>query len=445
MDRNKGQPLRLEIKPLYGIVGPFIIGSSISEVIAQIRENSHIFLKADFKYNEKDPLSTGMIIDLVTNGIELRFDARSQRLEIVRLYDLKRVELLYSGQTLSSAWAQPSVYQISKVFGPSIPGTYDQQQTLFKLSFPGICFTFPIPEARRQSEEVKNGKMPVFEDVKVGAVYVSSFQQRKEDDEKKELQMSKELAPVTSVLSLWEVWVIPSQGMWLQRAGGLGNSLGGGSEDGSDTDSKNNSVGAVSARTLTFGSSPQDVLVALGPPDQIFYKLHDPMRIHRPVAVPVPGRGRVIEERLLNDEYFYNYFRLGFDILFDGEEHVIKKFVLHTNYPTDPHFNQYARCNYRVIVPENYLGEKEPRDLDEDPANQQQEEELDLDKAVNTLNPDMKWSEVKQFFGPAPEQPLIFIETEGSPYGTLKYYPYKDIIFEVMENDYIASVTLFKS
>ncbi len=54
-------------------------------------------------------------------------------------------------------------------------------------------------------------------------------------------------------------------------------------------------------------------------------------------------------------------------------------------------------------------------------------------------------SEVKQFFGPAPEQPLIFIETEGSPYGTLKYYPYKDIIFEVMENDYIASVTLFKS
>ncbi len=109
-------------------------------MIAQIRENSHIFLKADFKYNEKvswkfgckkwvprynsrlrrniiaycmnklslafliprqDPLATGLIIDLVTNGIELRFDARSQRLEIVRLYDLKRVELWYSGQTLS--------------------------------------------------------------------------------------------------------------------------------------------------------------------------------------------------------------------------------------------------------------------------------------------------------------------------------------------------------
>lgn len=49
----------------------------------------------------QDPLATGLIIDLVTNGIELRFDARSQRLEIVRLYDLKRVELWYSGQTLS--------------------------------------------------------------------------------------------------------------------------------------------------------------------------------------------------------------------------------------------------------------------------------------------------------------------------------------------------------
>lgn len=86
--------------------------------------------------NRQDPLSTGLIVDLVTNGIELRFDARSQRLEIVRLYDLKRVELWYSGQTLSSAWAQPSVFQISKVFGPSIPGTYEQNQSLFKLSFP---------------------------------------------------------------------------------------------------------------------------------------------------------------------------------------------------------------------------------------------------------------------------------------------------------------------
>jgi hypothetical protein len=227
--------------------------------------------------------------------------------------------------------------------------------------------------------------MPVFDDVKVGAVYVSSFQQRKDEDEKKELLLSKELVPVTSVLSLWEVWVIPSQGMWLQRAGGLGGSLGGGSEDNSDSEAKSGSVGAVSARTLTFGSSPQDVLVALGAPDQIFYKLHDPMRIHRPVAVPSRG-GRVIEERLLNDDYFYNYFRLGFDILFDGEEHVIKKFVLHTNYPTDPHFNQYARCNYRVIVPENYAhNEKEARD------NEPQEDELDLDRAVNTLNPDMKW------------------------------------------------------
>jgi hypothetical protein len=37
-------------------------------------------------------------------------------------------------------------------------------------------------------------------------------------------------------------------------------------------------------------------------------------------------------------------------------------------------------------VPENYAhNEKEARD------NEPQEDELDLDRAVNTLNPDMKW------------------------------------------------------
>ena len=105
----------------------------------------HVCSQSIFFFFLQDPLSTGLIIDLVTNGIELRFDARSQRLEIVRIYDLRRVELWYSGQTLSSAWAQPSVFQISKVFGPSIPGTYDQQQTHFKLSFPVSVKRLSLP------------------------------------------------------------------------------------------------------------------------------------------------------------------------------------------------------------------------------------------------------------------------------------------------------------
>uniref|UniRef100_A0A2P2L9S6 Uncharacterized protein n=1 Tax=Rhizophora mucronata TaxID=61149 RepID=A0A2P2L9S6_RHIMU len=47
-------------------------------------------------------------------------------------------------------------------------------------------------------------------------------------------------------------------------------------------------------------------------------------------------------------DYFYNYFTRGLDILFDGQTHKIKKFVLHTNYPGHADFNSYIKCNFVI-------------------------------------------------------------------------------------------------
>jgi len=41
-------------------------------------------------------------------------------------------------------------------------------------------------------------------------------------------------------------------------------------------------------------------------------------------------------------DYFFNYFDLGIDILFDGVTNVVKKFILHTNFPSHYDFNRYA-------------------------------------------------------------------------------------------------------
>lgn len=43
-------------------------------------------------------------------------------------------------------------------------------------------------------------------------------------------------------------------------------------------------------------------------------------------------------------DYFYNYFQLGMDFLFDASTHTVKKFILHTNFPTHYEFNQYPFC-----------------------------------------------------------------------------------------------------
>ena len=40
--------------------------------------------------------------------------------------------------------------------------------------------------------------------------------------------------------------------------------------------------------------------------------------------------------------YFFNYFTLGMDILFDGHDDRAVKFILHTNYPGHYDFGMYV-------------------------------------------------------------------------------------------------------
>ncbi|MBN3292560.1 CP070 protein, partial [Polypterus senegalus] len=96
----------------------------------------------------------------------------------------------------------------------------------------------------------------------------------------------------------------------------------------------------VLERCIYFGDSCQDVLSALGSPHKVFYKSEDKMKIHSPSPhKQVPSK--------CND-YFFNYFTLGVDILFDAITHLVKKFVLHTNFPGHYNFNIYHRCDFKI-------------------------------------------------------------------------------------------------
>lgn len=50
------------------------------------------------------------------------------------------------------------------------------------------------------------------------------------------------------------------------------------------------------------------------------------------------------------EDYFYNYFKLGLDILFDMRTHVVKKFILHTNFPCHNDFNMCASPPRFIII-----------------------------------------------------------------------------------------------
>ena len=102
---------------------------------------------------------------------------------------------------------------------------------------------------------------------------------------------------------------------------------------------------------VKFGNSVQTLLVVLGTPDQVTTK-HENKKIVAYSSVGGGGQGGGGgEERFRPNDYFYNYFRLGLDILIDGERHDVKKFVLHSNIPSHPLFSKYDRCNFQVQVP----------------------------------------------------------------------------------------------
>lgn len=98
-------------------------------------------------------------------------------------------------------------------------------------------------------------------------------------------------------------------------------------------------------RDVLFGDSCQDVCTNLGAPSSVFYKSEDKMKIHSPSA-----HKRVQNRR---SDFFFNYFTLGLDVLFDARTQKVKKFILHTNYPGHYVFNIYHRCEFKLELNED--------------------------------------------------------------------------------------------
>eukprot|EP00439_Symbiodinium_sp_Y106_P044951 s907_g5.t1 len=100
----------------------------------------------------------------------------------------------------------------------------------------------------------------------------------------------------------------------------------------------------MSGKRLRFGAMPQDVFSDFGPPQQVCVKdmIQPPLdafRIHSRTPL-----------RPASLDYYYNYFYLGMDVLFDGQTHLVQKIVLHTNPPTHERFSRYTRCFFQLQI-----------------------------------------------------------------------------------------------
>ncbi|KAB5547556.1 hypothetical protein DKX38_010962 [Salix brachista] len=358
----------LDLRPGNGI-GPFSLGMPICEAFAQIEQQPNIYDVVHVKH----------------------FD---ERLRLIEIFDVKRLQMRYATSLIGGPSNLATFAAVYALFGPTFPGIYDKDRGVYTLFYPGLSFAFPIPSQYtdcfhdREAElplEFPDGTTPVTCRV---SIYDGSA------DKKVGVGSLMHKASVPPLLPgnlyMEEVHVKLGEELYFSTGG----------------------------QHIPFGASPQDVWTELGHPCGIHQKQVDQMVIHS-ASDPRP-------RTTLCGDYFYNYFTRGLDILFDGQTHRIKKFVLHTNYPGFVDIVNVETNKLFLLVARSCA-------FDE------------VDNSKQSITPSTKWDQVKEILGDCGR---AAIQTQGStnnPFGSTFVYGYQNIAFEVMKNDYIATVTLFQA
>lgn len=203
---------------------------------------------------------------------------------------------------------------------------------------------------------------------------------------------------------------------------------------------------------MKFGASAQDIIADFGPPDEVHYRVDDKMRIHS-----TAGTAKV------RSDYFFNYFRLGLDVLFSSRTHTADKFIVHANQCGHFDFNRYFRCNFQIQV----RGAGQPGGVDKVISKQPSAasddssivfDSIDLDSpdvaaqptphggALGAISPTTPWSEIERLLLNSVGKGVAYnrepAANSTNPYPSVMLHGCGPLVFEVMRSGQLASVTL---
>ncbi|VDN06151.1 unnamed protein product [Thelazia callipaeda] len=380
--------LKVEVIPGRGIRNHFIeilLGMPINQAIIALHNASKHIQNVELTYSSQEPLTRDIIIRLVKDGIRFYFEPNSQLLRLIEIYDFSHIFLQYGGVVFSGPDDEADVNKVEKCFGATHPGVYVAEQNLYELSWKGLSFTFPTV-----SETSK------FQASPVGSSGLGS------------LHYKRNSPPVLSKMTIYrgshtlvrnpqisgtslcgtvasvEVKAITDK----KRIVGLFFTFVAEVPVVDESSPKQSFGPKKIERSIHFGDTTESVLSALGTPSKIFYTKADRMLIHRgedskKLRGPRPN-------------YFFNYLSLGVDLLFDCITNRVQKFILHTNFPG--HFD-FGMCR------ESFLA---------------------------------------AFCGDTSVQPVVLTRSgTDNPFGSTFCYGTDQVIVEVMDNGFIASVIIF--
>ncbi|XP_076673685.1 PHAF1 protein CG7083 isoform X4 [Andrena cerasifolii] len=340
---------------------------------------------------------------------------------------MKLVKLKYCGLPFNSPEVLPSIEQIEHSFGATHPGVYDSDKQVFVLNFRGLSFYFPIDSKFQPgyahglgSLQFPNGTSPL---VAKTAIYVGNMAAGSGSDE----HILKTPPPPLPLVCYHNNLYLGKADVMRDKTRTRGLRLHLFTEGSSVTRVLLEPKKRCLTKEVLFGDTCEDVLSALGAPSRVFFKAEDKMRIHSPHAHK--------RDKIRRSDFIYNYFTLGLDVLFDAKTQCVKKFVLHTNYPGHYNFNMYHRCEFSLTLP---------------PENNSTESGklIDVSPSPVTITAYTKWDRVSEQLK-ASARPVVLNRASSTnttnPFGCTFCYGIRDAIVEVMANQHIASVTLYRA
>ncbi|GBG83065.1 hypothetical protein CBR_g36682 [Chara braunii] len=134
----------VDLRPGVGL-GPFTLGMPVCEALAFVEQHRQIYESVDIKYCEEDPLLLDLVLSFPLHGFYLRFEPRSQRLRLIEVFDITKLQMRYATSVIGGPNIPTTFVLIYALFGPTFPGTYDGSSGFYSLFYPGLSFRFPIP------------------------------------------------------------------------------------------------------------------------------------------------------------------------------------------------------------------------------------------------------------------------------------------------------------
>ncbi|CAN1344435.1 PHAF1 protein At3g51130 [Linum perenne] len=227
----------LDLRPGLGI-GPFSLGMPICEAFAQIEQQPNLYDVVHVKYYDEEPLKLDIVISFPDHGFHLRFDPWSQRLRLVEIFDVKRLQMRYATSIIGGPSSLATFVAVYSLFGPTFPGIYDKDRGVYTLFYP-VTLTFLFCFAAELPLEFPDGTTPVTCRV---CVYDGS---------------SDKKVGVGSLLDKAVTPPLPSGSLYMEEV---------------QVKLREELFFSIGGQHIPFGASPQDVWTELGRPCGIHQK-----------------------------------------------------------------------------------------------------------------------------------------------------------------------------